>query len=132
MFPSGPVESGTDMSCHNITLENDDILEDLETFLVSLTSNDPSVILQNSEGTVTIEDDDGMWHYMFYGCIQDYHIYKCCADGMLTMDPIVTVEEGQNVMVCIILTSSGTNLGYTLTVDLDVIGSTKAGITYVL
>ena len=44
------------------------------------------------------------------------------------MNPIVTVEEGQDVMVCINLMSSGSNLGYTLTVDLDVTESAKAGI----
>ena len=60
MFPSGSVESGADIVCHNITLEDDDVLEDQETFLVSLTSSDLSVILQNSEGTVTIEDNDGI------------------------------------------------------------------------
>ena len=60
-------------------------------------------------------------------CLQDYHIYHCCADGLLDMDPIVTVEEGQNVMVCISLMGLGTILGCPLTVDLDVTGSIKAG-----
>ena len=43
------------------------------------------------------------------------------------MDSIETVEEGQSVMVCITLMSSGTSLGCPLTVDLDVTGSAKAG-----
>ena len=46
------------------------------------------------------------------------------------MDLIVTVEEGQSVMVCINLLSSGSTLGYSLTVDLDVTDSAKAGSTH--
>ena len=44
------------------------------------------------------------------------------------MDPIGTVEEGQNVTVCISVMSSGSSsLGCPLTVDLNLTGSDKAG-----
>ena len=76
MFPTSLVESGTDTVCQNITLEDDDIHEDLETFVVALTSNGPSVILQNSEGTVTIEDNEGIIVALFMDvCIQVYHVH---------------------------------------------------------
>ena len=48
-------------------------------------------------------------------------------DGLLTMDPIVTVEEGQNVMVCINLICTGSVLGCPLTVNLETTDSAKAG-----
>ena len=47
------------------------------------------------------------------------------------MDSIETVEEGQNIIVCISLMSSGSSLGYPLTIDLDVTGSAKAGCYYI-
>ena len=46
------------------------------------------------------------------------------------MDPIVTVEEGQDVMVCINLICTGSSLGCPLTVYLNVTGSLKAGSIY--
>ena len=45
--------------CANLTLEDDEVHEQHETFLVSLTSSDPAVDTQNSQGIATIVDNDG-------------------------------------------------------------------------
>ena len=63
------------------------------------------------------------------------HLFTCIhvciwyAGGLLTMDPIGTVEEGQNVTVCVSVMGSGgsSSLGSPLTVDLNVTGSDKTG-----
>ena len=68
-------------------------------------------------------------HFVLYASRTTTFII-CCADGMLDMDPIVTVEEGQDVMVCISLMSLGSILGCPLTVDLNTTGSIKAGSIY--
>ncbi len=46
------------VSCTNITVFDDQVLESNETFIVQLSSSDPSVIVTVPQSVVTIIDDD--------------------------------------------------------------------------
>lgn len=48
--------------CREITIINDKMLEDNETFTVQLSSNNPNVNVTLPQSTVTIIDDDSMCH----------------------------------------------------------------------
>ena len=52
--------------CANITILDDEILENNETFTVQLSSNDPDAIVAVPQSTVTIIDDDGMSNWLTY------------------------------------------------------------------
>ena len=52
---------GVIVSCINITIVNDVILEGDQNFTVSLSSNDPVIFDPLSEATVIITDDDSMF-----------------------------------------------------------------------
>ena len=43
----------------DITINNDTVLENDETFTVRLTSPDSDVVVESQDATVTISDDDG-------------------------------------------------------------------------
>ncbi len=53
------VPGGTNQLCVNVTIVDDDILEDDETFTVDLTSQDPSFDFNNDRLVVTIPAGDG-------------------------------------------------------------------------
>ena len=54
--------------------------------------------------------------------------YFIPAEALVTMDPISTVEEGNDVMVCInLICSPGSILDCPLNVTVDIDSSTKAG-----
>ena len=48
-------------SSQNVTISivEDDIVEGSETIIVTLTSTDPAAIINPSNGSITIEDNDG-------------------------------------------------------------------------
>ena len=51
--------SATEMRiCRDVTSVEDDILEDDEDLILTLSTDDPSIVLGPSEATVTILDDD--------------------------------------------------------------------------
>ena len=50
--------------CRNVISADDDILEDDEDLLLTLTTSDGTVILRPSEATVTILNDDSRWNLM--------------------------------------------------------------------
>lgn len=52
--------SSTAPLCVDITIINDIVLENDETFTVRLSSPDEDVIVESRDATVTISDDDGM------------------------------------------------------------------------
>ena len=55
-----PISNGNGaMQCLSITVIEDTALEGEETFLVTLTTSNPVVMLGNTEAVVTIEDNDG-------------------------------------------------------------------------
>ena len=54
-------ESST-RACSDISITPDDILEDDETFSVTLTTGDGDVTLEPDTSVVTITDDDGKCH----------------------------------------------------------------------
>ena len=56
------------------------------------------------------------------------HHFLIFVGGFLTIDSIQTVTEGDNITVCVNMTSSGSILDFPLEVHLVVSGSTKAGI----
>lgn len=139
----------------DIPIINDMDLEDDHDFMVEITGagTAPFATLGSPLAiTITIEDDEseccfgevlamGIYYNMYTSsyikfCCSHLLIYVfynplfCCADGLLTMDPIVTVEEGQDVVVCINLICTGSSLGCPLTVFLNVTGSLKAGSIY--
>ena len=58
--------SSTSPLCVDIVINNDIILENDETFAVSLSSNDQDVIVESQNATVTISDDDGMYEHIGY------------------------------------------------------------------
>ena len=47
--------------CWNITLQDDDVLEAIETFSVTLTTNDTDVSLSGGTATVIVVDDDSKY-----------------------------------------------------------------------
>ena len=51
----------TSRACVNITINDDDILEDLEEFMVVLTEEDPRVDVDRDQATVRIADNDGQF-----------------------------------------------------------------------
>ena len=50
------------MLCFPVTIVDDDICEDDESFFVDLTSADPNVRVLTPTGSVTILDNDGQWY----------------------------------------------------------------------
>ena len=57
MFTVG--ENGRQL-CHNVFVFNDDILEDTETYTISLTSTDTDVIINtNTASLLIIDENDG-------------------------------------------------------------------------
>ena len=52
---------GTSEACTNIQITNDTVLEDNESFLLSLTTTEPRVSLNPAQGSVLIIDDDSEW-----------------------------------------------------------------------
>ena len=55
MFTVG--ENGRQL-CHNVFVINDDILEDTETYTISLTSTDTDVIINNNTASLLIIDEN--------------------------------------------------------------------------
>lgn len=45
--------------CKNVTIEDDNFLESRENFEILLSSDDPSVLIDNNTSSVTIIDNDG-------------------------------------------------------------------------
>jgi len=60
------------MECANISIVNDNRLEENETFDIELTSSDPAVVLGNDVTTTTIIDDDGMQRLVLSGFVSWY------------------------------------------------------------
>ena len=55
----GPGDTpGTAMSCVNVTIIDEDIVENDETFDIMLSSSDPRVTLGTNQATATITNDD--------------------------------------------------------------------------
>ena len=52
--------ASVNLSCANITILDNEILENNETFTVQLSSNDPNALVTLPQSTVTIIDDDSM------------------------------------------------------------------------
>ena len=50
--------------CRNVISADDDILEDDEDLLLTLTTSDGAVFLEPSTATVTILNDDSRWNLM--------------------------------------------------------------------
>ena len=51
-----------DMECVSVTITDDSALELDETFTVILTTSEPAVTLSNDTATITITDNDGLFH----------------------------------------------------------------------
>ena len=56
-------------SCTSIQITDDNVLEDDESFLLTLTTSEPRVTIDPEQGSVLIMDDDSEWrgdpcHYM--------------------------------------------------------------------
>ena len=54
------LDASSSRACANITINDDDVLEDLEEFTVVLTEEDPTVDVDRDQATVQIVDNDGM------------------------------------------------------------------------
>ena len=67
------------LQCVNITILDDQILENAEYFFVNLTTDDLGIVFNTSSAVVTIGNDDGMhflyWKYFLYcyNIIVNYH-----------------------------------------------------------
>ena len=53
------LETEPDQQCRNISITDDPILEDVETFTVSLTTTDEKVNINIASATVSVFDNDG-------------------------------------------------------------------------
>ena len=62
IFLSGSSDSTA--GCVNITILDDAALEGNQTFTVTLTTSDPSVLLANDMTVITIEDNDSVLIYL--------------------------------------------------------------------
>ena len=58
------------MDCDNIRLDDDDIIEDAEEFMITLTSSGKAEFV-NGTATVTILDDDGMKVLLLHKAMKD-------------------------------------------------------------
>ena len=55
------------MQCVNISIVGDTILENTESFLANLTTDDPSIILSPSMATINVLNDDSKFAYFTWG-----------------------------------------------------------------
>ena len=70
-FTSAPhtltLDGSSSTACANITINDDDILEDQEEFMVTLTEDDPRVDVDRDQATVLITDNDSKTCYCIVG-----------------------------------------------------------------
>ena len=67
-------------SCVNVSITNDDTLENIESFFVNLNRNRPEsrITLDSTRGEIEILDDDDSM-VIFYTCVvQSVSLYSCC------------------------------------------------------
>lgn len=57
------LDGASSRNCTNVTIIDDDISENIEDFLVSLTEEDPGVEVDRDEATVQIMDNDSKYLY---------------------------------------------------------------------
>ena len=60
------------MQCVNISIVGDSTLENNESFLTNLTTDDPAILLSPSMATIDILNDDRKYAYFTWG------IFSCC------------------------------------------------------
>ena len=68
VFPTSSATGAT--RCRSVTLENDSVVEDVEVFSVSLSSQDPAVLVAASSAVISISDSDGELQFVAF-------IYDC-------------------------------------------------------
>ena len=54
--------TATEPSCGDVQITNEDILEDDESFIVTLDSSDNAIVIDSNTATVTIRNDDSKFH----------------------------------------------------------------------
>lgn len=94
--------------CINITIEDDNVLEDKEYFELSLFSPDPRVIFKEQVSTVCIVDNDCEYIQHYTTRIHAYNYVVCMIDVTVELsNSSFTVSEEQGwVTVCILLSGS--------------------------
>ena len=112
-----PPASQTDI-CWSIAVENDNLLEGTEAFLVSLSTNDSQVILNPDQAQVTILENDSKLKAIYLHYIPDYttcsQVISYCVillfDAAASIDFERTLymfsEEDSAAEVCVTLTGS--------------------------
>ena len=71
---------GIHVQCVNITIVSDSILENNESFLANLTTDDAAVILSPSMATLAILNDDSKHVYTYMGHVyltKTRRVYRC-------------------------------------------------------
>ena len=112
-----PPASQTDL-CWSIAIENDNLLEGIEAFLVSLSTNDSQVILNPDQAQVTILENDSKLKAIYLHHTPDYTtcsqvisycvILFCDAAALIEFERTLYMfsEEDSAAEVCVTLTGS--------------------------
>ena len=143
----GPVANNPSQ-CVMVTVEDDEILEDSETFSVTLNTGDPDIIL-SPPSTVTILDNDCKEYilhvvHVYYtvsghACVYKYSmsyppLYQIChsftvVNVSLQQDLYVVLEDAGSVTVCASLSGENERM---VVVSLSTQPDTAAGKTYII
>ena len=84
-FASGSPDNAT--RCLNITIVDDDALEGDQTFISSLTTADPDVILGTTQTDITITDNDGQCMLAESHITMFNKIATCCICRCVSISP---------------------------------------------
>ena len=91
-------DEAVSLSCVDVPIEDDDFIEDLESFTVTLTSGDPDVTFMPPAAPVFIVDDDSVtigFEMELYNTAEGDGSLELCAvllEGALERDVTVTLE----------------------------------------
>ena len=90
--------------CVNISIVDDNALEGNQTFMVTLTTSDPDVMLGNNMTAINIVDNDGIIFYVII--IHLYFIKNTSVDVTVSLPAMLRVNEGDGmVRVCVALSA---------------------------
>ncbi len=93
--------------CRDIPIIPDTIVENAETFKVSLSSEESRVIISRENATVTVQDSSGKASYI---CIKEQHDSKLYDYTVLEVsfeNPEYTINEGTgSLSVCLLLNTT--------------------------
>ncbi len=108
--------SSTNVSCYDLDILDDSIVESHEIFLLEVSSEDSAVLFPSPNVSITIEDNDGMLRQYLSQCTFHYcqrhlnFIMKLCYYAVLEVsfeNPVYTIDEGTGILsVCLLLNTT--------------------------